>query len=149
MNKLSDQISKLINEQSASGVLTPSVLKQMNEISEDSIKISEQNRALREELDKAKAEIKNVNKAYDLMSEDFKKLKDREQSLLDREKEITKLELRAEYEAIRVADHASMFSIVFRNTEIRRTVLGSAVAHDGSGYPMTVPQNETETKEEV
>ena len=69
---------------------------------------------------------------------------DRENDLEDREKEMLKLELTAQYEAERVADHKEMFGLVFRNLETRKNLFRNGQTPSGDQYGGTVSTSENE-----
>lgn len=60
--------------------------------------------------------------------------KTRQGELLDREQQITRLEMTAAYEEKRREDHQVMVGLVFRNVEVRKSVLGTELSHQ-PGHP--------------
>jgi len=122
MSSTLEQIQKIIQKAGIDGALTPDAINLFN-------KTIEKAKALKIELEELQMAHKTLDENYlnrgaklDRVRSELKAYNEREDQLEEREKEMFRLELTAEYEAERVKDHKEMFNTVFRNLETRRSI---------------------------
>lgn len=141
------QIERVIQKAGIDGALTEDAIKFFNGVIETS-------KARKEELDKVKKELECLDERHSTLStlldevrKELKTYTDREDDLEDREKEMLKLELTAQYEAERVSDHKEMFNVVFKNLGIRRAIFtsGQEPASGDYGGTISTSENKDET----
>ena len=123
MTDLTDQLDKLIRKAALDGALTEdavaqfhSLVKQCESQAEELRKLNKLNTELIDKREKLTLDLdiaKTLNKVA----------AEAEIAMIEREKFITKLELNAEHQKQRVADHINMFTTVFRNSVLRKEVM--------------------------
>lgn len=129
---LQDELLKLIQKASIEGTLTPAAVDYTKKLIEENASLTaklDQHAQRISELTKQHGALADENRALTAAAADVAK---REQAVATREKEITKLEMTAANEAKRVEDHKAMFSLVFRNLEMRRNVFTAVPATPAS-----------------
>ena len=123
MTDLTDQLDKMIQKAALDGALTQdavgqfhSLVKQCDAQAEELRSLQKVNTELIDKRDKLAGEL-TVSKTLNEVAVKA------ELEMIEREKNITTLELTAEHHKQRVKDHQDMFSIVFRNSVLRREVM--------------------------
>jgi predicted RNase H-like nuclease (RuvC/YqgF family) len=149
LTELQNEIMKSINVAAINGTLTNEAVSHFKKIVDESQDMKGRIDYLEEELKNKKME---ANK-YKLENEEFmlrkQSIEKREADVSIREKEITKLECSLTGAMDRVKDHKEMFSVVFRNTEVRRdmfTAVNGGDNYDGkrnAGWVSRDEQKET------
>ncbi len=140
-DKILEDILGVIQKAAIDGALTKLAVDQFNEIIGENETLKSDVKALTESYEGLE---KRHNKASDERTKAIEKLKKliaREDELEKREEQMLELELEAKYDQLRVEDHKEMFSLVFRNVEVRRNVftpLPGATAVDQYG---SIPPN--------
>jgi predicted nuclease with TOPRIM domain len=144
MSNISEQIEKILLKAGIDGTLTEDTIKYLNSKIEEA-------KTLRKDHVTLKAKYADLDERHSIQCEkistlrsELKMYNDRENDLEDREKEMLKLELTAQYEAERVADHKEMFGLVFRNLETRKNLFRNGQTPSGDQYGGTVSTSENE-----
>ena len=148
-----EAIDKILQRAVLDGVLRDGEITRYSDL----IKSEAGQRQALETLKREAVELKDkrqaLQKENQTLTDYLKEWTRREDELLTREKEMTKLECRLEAEQTRVSDHKSMFQLVFRNTEVRRNVFTAVPGIPGSGdysqpiSPYVSEDTQTETPE--
>ncbi len=123
MTELTDQLDKIIRKAALDGALTEdavaqfhSLVKQCDAQAEELRSLNKLNSTLIDQKDKLTTELH--------LSQTLNKVAaEAEIAMMEREKNITTLELTAGFEAQRVKDHINMFTTVFRNSVLRKEVM--------------------------
>lgn len=123
MTDLTDQLDKLIRKAALDGALTESavdqfhsLVKQCDSQAEELRSLNKLNTELKDKRDKLTGEL-TVSKTLNEVAVKA------ELEMMERERNITTLELTAAHESQRVKDHINMFQTVFRNSVLRREVM--------------------------
>jgi hypothetical protein len=123
MTDLTDQLDKIIQKAALDGALTAdavdqfhSLVKQCDSQAEELRKLNKVNTDLIDARDKLKVELNLAQTLNKVAAE-------AEIAMIERECNITTLELTAAHEKQRVQDHINMFTTVFRNSVLRKEVM--------------------------
>ena len=127
MTELTIELDRLIQKAALDGALTEDAVAQFHAVLLE-------NGALKESLEgKERFEIER-NRTMEKLETDLRIAQGlnevaakAEVAMIEREQNITTLELNAKHEAKRVEDHKEMFDKVFRNLEVRRNVFVAPV----------------------
>ena len=123
MTDLTDQLDKIIQKAALDGALTSDAVAQFHSLVKQCESQAEELRS----LNKLNAELKDKREKLTGQLEIAKKLNqlaaEAEVAMIEREKQITTLELTAVHMKQRVTDHINMFTTVFRNSVLRREVM--------------------------
>ena len=146
---LLEDIDRIVKQAGLEGTLTEDAIGYYNSL----IKITEETKAKNAELEKQLKECDEQRRAeankHHEASQKLNAWIERERELVEREKEITKLELKAEYEAKRVDDHKTMFATVFKGYHVRKQVVTPGSSHkDQYGNRTSEYPDVTDTEEE-
>lgn len=152
MTHAMEQVAKELKQAVLDGALTDEAMAYFNDVVRERDELRAAKEHLEEEGKIAESLAKNLREQRDKLTKDLAECKARESGLEAREKAITKLELQAEFHQMRVADHKEMFSLVFRNTTLRKKVLvpvegKQASQYDGGMAGYAHEGEETEVKE--
>lgn len=115
MNKLTEQLDTMIQKAALDGALTQDAVKQFHELVEANDSQKKQLSSLRDDLGLANKDRDRLKTELGIANTLVKVAAEAELKMIEREKEMTKLELLAEYSAIRVTDHKEMVKLIFRN----------------------------------
>lgn len=125
MTDITQDLEKIILKAGIEGALTEEAVAQFHSL------VKERD-ALKSENDDQSAIIKDHKQTIERLSEQYNEnhtqLADwakREQDLKDREGKCDHLEMEAKYQGLRVEDHKTMFTTVFRNSVLREQVMTS------------------------
>ena len=123
MTDLTDQLDKIIRKAALDGALTEdavaqfhSLVKQCDAQAEELRSLNKLNIELKDKRDKLTTDLQMAKKLNEIAVT-------AELEMIEREKQITTLELTAEHEKQRVKDHINMFTTVFRNSVLRKEVM--------------------------
>ena len=123
MSELTEQLDKIIQQAALDGALTQKAVDQFHSI-------ITQNAALETKVASLEIVVEERAKRISALEIDIGLAKTlvevagkAEIEMMEREKKITTLELTAEHQKQRVADHVNMFTTVFRNSVIRKEVM--------------------------
>lgn len=129
MSELTEQLDKMIQKAALDGALTSkavdqfhSLVKQKDALEEKAIKLEQVLMETDKQVNKLDADNTELRALQGGMAQ-------RENEVSEREKEITKLEMVAEYELQRVKDHKEMFTTVFRNSVLRKEIMTPNESH--------------------
>lgn len=123
MDKYIQEIQNAIEKAAIDGTLTRDAIGQFNQLIEHNEALQSQAIDFDKKFRRQDGEIKELTTKL-TMSQGLNKIAaEMEAGLIEREKSITRLELLAEYSAIRVTDHKEMFTTVFRNSVLRKEVM--------------------------
>ncbi len=122
-SKYALDLEKIIKQAALDGALTEQAVAQFHAL------VKERN-SLKTSLVESEKNLETSIKVRDALRherDEARALRDawatRETDLIDREEKCTRLELAAEYEAKRVADHKEMFATVFKGMHVRKQVV--------------------------
>jgi len=167
------KISEIIKDLSTEASFSAEAMRQFMELRDECSSQESTIRYLRkhntekdEEIAKHKVEIRGLEGQVESMEHERDGWRKREGELIDREKQITKMEVTMACDRQRVEDHQNMVGLVFRNTELRTKFVGQEMHHspgcieikdeygnikqyaEAAGYVgVPVEKVETETKE--
>lgn len=151
MTDLTEQLDKIIQKAALDGALTKeavdqfhSLVKQCDAQAEELRKLNKLNTELIDKRDKLSGEL-TMSKTLNEVAVKA------ELEMIEREKNITTLELTAEHEKQRVKDHINMFTTVFRNSVLRKEVMtpleATRMDQGMSGQPGYAERNTVESEE--
>jgi len=123
MSELTEQLDKIIQQAALDGALTQKAVDQFHAVLTQNTALEKETSQLVKANDQLKIDCSVYEGQRDVARNECEGWAGREQDLLTREAEITKLEMVAEYELQRVKDHQQMFTTVFRNSVIRKEVM--------------------------
>lgn len=131
-----EKIGQIIQDLSADASFTGEAMRQFLELKtevdsqESTIKYLRREWAESKEAVKARdGHIKNLEQTIDTQGHEIEGWRARENEFKDREDNCLKSELAAFYSEKRVEDHQHMVGLIFRNSEIRKTTLGTELSH--------------------
>jgi len=152
MSELTIELDRLIQKAAIDGALTQKAVDMFHTVLTENEDLKKQ---LETDVDKIKADALMIDQLKtDLrIAQGLNKVAaEMEASLINREKEMTRLELLAEYSAIRVTDHKEMFTTVFRNSVLRKEVMtplpGLKADQYGTSHSPYAQKDSVEEKEE-
>ncbi len=124
MSELTIELDRLIQQAALDGALTQDAVAQFHAVF---TKCDAQTDRI-DELEKANANVKEERHKLSIdlgIAQGLVNLAAEAQvALIERESKCLKLELSAKYQEMRVEDHKEMFTTVFRNSVLRKEVLG-------------------------
>ena len=124
MDKYILEMQNAIEKAAIDGTLTKDAIGQFNGLIEHNEALQSQALDFNQKFLRQDEQIKSMTTELSMAQGLNKIAAEMEAGLIEREKSITKLEAEAKHQAERVTDHKSMFETVFRNSIIRRQVLG-------------------------
>lgn len=127
MSELTEQLDKIIQQAALDGALTQKAVDQFHSIFTQNTALEVKVAALEETLEDRGKVIKNLETRNTELSALQGGMAQRENEVAERETKCTELELRAEYQLVRVNDHKEMFTTVFRNSVLRKEVMTAPV----------------------
>lgn len=134
MDKYILEIQNAIEKAAIDGALTKDAIGQFNSLIEHTDALETNAIAVDKIVQRQEVQIKQITTELGIAQGLNKIAAEMEAGLILREKAITKLEAEAKHQAERVKDHKEMFSLVFRNSIIRKQVLGQQENYtEGSG----------------
>jgi len=137
MGKISQIIKDLSADQSFTGEAMRQFLELKDEVdSQESVirYLRRHNKEKDEELKKLTTEIRGLEGHVESMETERDGWRARESELLDREGQMTRIEVTLACETKRVEDHQTMVGLIFRNELLRKITLGSELSHQ-PGHP--------------
>ncbi len=130
------KIGQIIKDFSTESSFTAEAMKQFMElkamVGEYEVQIKELHRDLERDKDKIgdlNSKIKTLEGVLGERDHEVEGWRARESELLEREVEMTRIEVTLACEKQRVEDHQSMVGLIFRNSEIRKVTLGQELSH--------------------
>ena len=123
MSELTEQLDKIIQQAALDGALTQKAVDQFHSIIVQNTALETEVASLETVLDERAKKIDRLEIDLGMAKTLNKVAAEAEIEMIEREKNITTLELTAEHEKQRVKDHISMFTTVFRNSVIRKEVM--------------------------
>ncbi len=148
MNKLTEQLDTMIQKAALDGALTQDAVKQFHELVEANDSQTKQLSSLRDDLGLANKDRDRLKIELGIANTLVKVAAEAELKMIEREKEMTKLELLAEYSAIRVKDHVAMVELIFRNSILRTQMMTPGHPGHVDQYG-TVQNQQYETKHDL
>lgn len=143
-------IKKIIDKAGIDGALTEDAIKYFNNTVIDNRELKEDNKLKATELENKSEELNSYATRCNVLKNENDAWKTREGDIVQREKQMTILELTAKHESKRVQDHKDMFDKVFRNIETRRNVFTPIPGTDGGQYQTPIggfaQENEEKTE---
>ena len=153
MSELTDNLDKLIQKAALDGALTADAVAQFHALVEANESQTKQLGSLRDDLGKKTKECDTLRQERDSARDIRGTFKARIESLDEREKEMTKLEMTAAHQAERVKDHKEMFTTVFRNSVLRKEVMtpvgAGPIDQYGTKQSDVYPSKDTVEEEET
>ena len=136
-----EDLERIIKKAAIDGTLTEEAAKQVQAALEENAKLKASVDSLDRERKTAHQKILELSAKVERFGREKDEVLDREKAVAEREAKMTELELTAKHEAQRVADHQAMFSAVFRNMQVRRTVFTPlpGVPYDNGMGPAVYP----------
>ena len=136
-----DKINEILEEISDKATFADGAMKQFLALKDE---VEDQERTIKylrkdndqrgDEIEKLNTERKCLTNEVAMLKDQIHQMQERERELWGREAKITELEQAVNYERQRVEDHQNMVGLVFRNTEVKRSVLGTEL-HYNPGHP--------------
>jgi hypothetical protein len=129
MSELTDTLEKVIQQAALDGALTADAVAQFHSLVVERNALKEANEEWEETDKQHQKDRADLNQ---MVSETKTQLGDyhtRERELQERERKADKLQVEKECADLRVRDHKEMFSLVFRNSIIRKEVMTPAESH--------------------
>ena len=114
-DQLLQDIDRTIKQAALEGTLTEDAIGYYNGLIKIAEEKKEENAALKKEIAQKDDMIRAIQRERDDARAVRDELIKRQDDLTAREENMTKLELEAEYERRRVADHVNMVTLIFRN----------------------------------
>lgn len=134
MTELTDKLETVIQQAALDGALTKDAVSQFHSLVVERNALKDANEEWEENDKKLKKEVEKLVTDLDIARTLNKVAAEAEVAMIEREQKITTLELTAEHMEERVKDHKEMFSLVFRNSVIRKEVMTPAGSHtDATG----------------
>jgi hypothetical protein len=124
MDKYILEIQNAIEKAAIDGTLTKDAIGQFNSLIEHNEALQTQAIQHDKTIQRQEVQIKQMTTELGMAHGLNKVAAEMEAGVILREQAITTLELEAKHQGERVKDHKEMFSIVFRNSIIRRQALG-------------------------
>ena len=123
MSELTEQLDKIIQQAALDGTLTQKAVDQFHSIIVQNTALETEVASLETVLDERAKKIDRLEIDLGMAKTLNKVAAEAEIEMIEREKNITTLELTAEHEKQRVKDHINMFTTVFRNSVLRKEVM--------------------------
>lgn len=115
-------IKRIIDKAGIDGALTEEAIKVFNNLIAKTKSLKIELKELKTTHDELDTKYLDQGSKLAKAQTELRAFNDREDELEKREESMLRLELIAQYEKERVDDHKEMFSLVFKNLEVRRTV---------------------------
>lgn len=115
MTELTIELDRLIQKAALDGALTKDAVQMFGEVLQENEDIKHDLEKQNKDLTKMQKDRDELTTKLNIANTLVKVAAEAEMAMMTREKEMTKLELLAEYSAIRVTDHKEMVKLVFRN----------------------------------
>lgn len=148
--QLLSNIEKVIRKASVEGVLTEKAISEFNNVLNTNQVLNTELTELKKKFAKLEEKQKEFIDKCASQASTIDSWKRREDSLIEREKEMTRLELEARYDRERVSDHKEMFELVFRNIEVRRNIFTAVPGINAGQYGSQVsPYVHQDTQKET
>ncbi len=128
------EIEAIVQKAGIDGTLRKMAVEQFDDMVKENVALKEKVEQLEADNKKGSAANSDLRNRIANAETIVNKWEERESELATREKAITALELNAAHQAERVKDHKEMFTIVFRNTVLRKDVLTAISGTDGGQY---------------
>jgi len=136
-----EKISKIILDLSGEAAFSGEAMKQFLHLKDEVASLESTNEWLRKGKKDLEEELKAIERNYDAAATTIADLKSdlahyhtRESELQDRESQAEVLQMSLAYEQKRVEDHQNMVGLVFRNSIMRKSTLGTE-HHFNPGNP--------------
>ena len=139
MSELTEQLDKIIQQAALDGALTQKAVDQFHSIITQNAALETKVASLEVVVEERRKKISGLEIDVALSKTMVEVAAKAEIEMIEREKFITKLELTATHEAQRVKDHINMFTLVFRNSVLRKEVM-TAIAPAPMDQGMTGQQ---------
>ena len=123
MSELTEQLDKIIQQAALDGALTQKAVDQFHSIITQNTALETQVADLEGLAEERRKKISGLEIDVALSKTMVEVAAKAEVEMIEREKKMTELELRAEYQLVRVNDHKEMFKTVFRNSVLRKEVM--------------------------
>ncbi len=124
MDKYLQEIENAVQKAGIDGALTKEAVAQFHGVLEECAELKEKNESQAKQLSSVRDDLGKANTRCDNMQKQILIHAEREGNLENREREMTRLELKAKYMEMRVEDHQNMVGLIFRNSVLRKTALG-------------------------
>jgi hypothetical protein len=129
MSDLTDTLEKVIQQAALDGALTADAVSQFHSLVVERNALKDANEEWEETDKKSKQECEELSRNLAKTTGKLGDYQTRERELQEREREADKLQVEKECADLRVLDHKEMFSLVFRNSIIRKEVMTPASQH--------------------
>ena len=123
MSELTEQLDKIIQQAALDGTLTQKAVDQFHSIITQNAALETKVASLEVVVEERRKKISGLEIDVALSKTLVEVAAKAEVEMIEREKKMTELELRAEYQLVRVNDHKEMFKTVFRNSVLRKEVM--------------------------
>lgn len=153
MTILTDELEVIIQKAALDGALTQDAVAQFHALVTERDALKTELSSLRDDLSKKTKDCETLRLERDSARDIRGTFKARIESLDEREKEMTKLEMSAAHQAERVKDHKEMFTTVFRNSVLRKEVMtpvgAGPIDQYGTKQSDVYPSKDTVEEEET
>jgi hypothetical protein len=123
MSELTEQLDKIIQQAALDGALTQKAVDQFHSVLTQNTALETKVASLEIVVEERAKRISGLEIDIGLAKTLVEVAGKAEIEMMEREKKMTELELRAEYQLVRVNDHKEMFTTVFRNSVLRKEVM--------------------------
>ena len=141
-----DDLTKLIDQIVEDKTFSLEAVKIIEELRATAISLEEEVSQINKTYIAEQATSKELRKKNDLLTARVMKISDREKAVEAREAKITELEKAKAVAQAQASTYQSCMELVFRNTVVRREMLGSVPIIDSSGYHTQQTSSETTTE---
>jgi len=128
MSELTEQLDKIIQQAALDGALTQKAVDQFHSIITQNAALETKVASLEIVVEERRKRISGLEIDVGISKTLVDLAAKAEIEMIEREKNITTLELTAEHEKQRVKDHINMFTVVFRNSVLRKEVMTPVTA---------------------
>lgn len=149
MTDLTDTLEKIIQQAALDGAMTEDAVAQFHTLVVERNALKDANVEWEENDKKLKKELETLAVDLDIAKGLNKVAAEAEMAMIEREQNITTLELTAKHQAERVEDHKDMVKLIFRNTVLKKGVMTPAGSHtDVNGASSSTYSDRNEVEEE-
>ncbi len=124
MDKYLQEIENAVQKAGIDGALTKEAVAQFHGVLEKCDELTEKNKSQEKQLSSVRNDLGACQRDLGIAQGLNKIAAEMEAAIINREQEMTKLEVRTECAEKRVEDHQNMVGLIFRNSVIRSSVLG-------------------------
>jgi hypothetical protein len=122
--QLNEELGKLIQKAAIDGTLSKSAVEQFNGLLVDNENLRKDVAVKVERIQGLEEQVKSLTEQNHNYAEIQNGVAEREKACADKEREHADRKVKLECAELRVADHQNMVGLIFRNSVLRKSVLG-------------------------